>query len=174
MTSPHSPAPELHDPAPKLAIEFVCLGNICRSPMAEVIVRAALADAGLSNVTVTSSGIGSWHVGQPADKRALAELAAHGYDGSACRAESISQRTFDADLIVALDTSHRSELIVRGADESKVHLLRDFDPQAPADSSVADPYYGGPDGFALTREQIEAAAPGIVAWARNQEEGRRR
>ncbi|AKK11547.1 low molecular weight protein-tyrosine-phosphatase [Corynebacterium uterequi] len=156
MTSPAS-----------LSIEFVCLGNICRSPMAEVIVRAALADAGLGDdVAVTSSGIGSWHVGQPADRRAVAELAAAGYDGSACRAETLSERTFAADLIVALDTGHRSELIARGADPAKVRLLRDFDPSAGEDASVADPYYGGAEGFALTRTHIEAAAPGLVDWAR--------
>ena len=152
-----------------LHIDFVCTGNICRSPMAEVIVRDKLAEAGFGEdaVQVTSSGIGNWHVGHQADHRALAELAAHGYDGEAHRAQQFGAEQFDADLIVALDHNHVSELVARGVPEDKVRLLRSFDPQADADDlGVADPYYGGPEGFAVTREQIEAAADGIIAWVR--------
>lgn len=153
----------------RLRIEFVCTGNICRSPMAEVIVRDKLDKAGLgSAVEVTSSGIGSWHVGHPADTRALAELTAHGYDGSAHRAQQFGPDQETADLIVALDAGHISELVVRGVDESKVRLLRSFDPHAPEGAGVADPYYGGPEGFTATREQIEAAADGIISWAREE------
>lgn len=150
-------------------IEFVCTGNICRSPMAEVIVRDALVSAGLDHVTVTSSGIGGWHVGNPADSRALDELTAHGYDGSSHRAQQFGANQQGADLIVALDTRHISELVVRGVPEDKIRLLRSFDPSSPADAGVADPYYGGPEGFTTTREQIEAAAPGIVEWVRQHE-----
>ena len=152
-----------------LHIDFVCTGNICRSPMAEVIVRDKLAEAGFGEdaVQVTSSGIGNWHVGHQADHRALAELAAHGYNGEAHRAQQFGAEKFDADLIVALDHNHVSELVARGVPEDKVRLLRSFDPQADADDlGVADPYYGGPEGFAVTREQIEAAADGIIAWVR--------
>ncbi|MDK7181210.1 MULTISPECIES: low molecular weight protein-tyrosine-phosphatase [Corynebacterium] len=152
-----------------LHIDFVCTGNICRSPMAEVIVRDKLAEAGFGEdaVQVTSSGIGNWHVGHQADHRALAELAAHGYNGEAHRAQQFGAEQFDADLIVALDHNHVSELVARGVPEDKVRLLRSFDPQADADDlGVADPYYGGPEGFAVTREQIEAAADGIIAWVR--------
>ena len=160
-----------------LHIDFVCTGNICRSPMAEVIVRDKLAEAGfavdedtdnaVNAVRVTSSGIGNWHVGHQADHRALAELAAHGYNGEAHRAQQFGAEQFDADLIVALDHNHVSELVARGVPEDKVRLLRSFDPQADADDlGVADPYYGGPEGFAVTREQIEAAADGIIAWVR--------
>ncbi|WP_276910248.1 low molecular weight protein-tyrosine-phosphatase [Corynebacterium riegelii] len=152
-----------------LHIDFVCTGNICRSPMAEVIVRDKLAEAGFGEdaVQVTSSGIGNWHVGHQADHRALAELAAHGYNGEAHRAQQFGAEQFDADLIVALDHNHVSELVARGVPEDKVRLLRSFDPAAKADDlGVADPYYGGPEGFAVTREQIEAAADGIIAWVR--------
>ncbi len=152
-----------------LHIDFVCTGNICRSPMAEVIVRDKLAEAGFGEdaVQVTSSGIGNWHVGHQADHRALAELAAHGYNGESHRAQQFGAEQFDADLIVALDHNHVSELVARGVPEDKVRLLRSFDPQADADDlGVADPYYGGPEGFAVTREQIEAAADGIIAWVR--------
>lgn len=150
-----------------LHIDFVCTGNICRSPMAEVIVRDKLDEAGLGDrVRVTSSGIGSWHVGNQADERALQELADSGYDGSSHRAQQFGRgNQLDADLIVALDTRHVSELVARGADENKVRLLRSFDPASPEGAGVEDPYYGGPEGFTTTREQIEAAAPGIIDWA---------
>ena len=153
----------------KLHIDFVCTGNICRSPMAEVIVREKLAQEGLADaVTVTSSGIGGWHVGHKADERARAELAAHGYDGEAHRAQQFGFAQEQADLIVALDTNHVSELVARGVDEGKVRLIRSFDPAAEDGAGVADPYYGGPEGFAVVREQIEPAADGIIAWAREQ------
>ena len=151
----------------KLHIDFVCTGNICRSPMAEVIVREKLAQEGLADaVTVTSSGIGGWHVGQKADERARVELAAHGYDGESHRAQQFGFAQEQADLIVALDTNHVSELVARGVDEDKVRLIRSFDPAAEEGAGVADPYYGGPEGFAVVREQIESAADGIIAWVR--------
>ena len=151
-----------------IEIVTVCTGNICRSPMAEVIVRDKLAEEGLADaVTVTSSGIGGWHVGQKADERARAELAAHGYDGEAHRAQQFGFAQEQADLIVALDTNHVSELVARGVDEDKVRLIRSFDPAAEEGAGVADPYYGGPEGFAVVREQIESAADGIIAWVRD-------
>lgn len=157
-----------HDDS-RFHIDFVCTGNICRSPMAEVIISDAIEDAGLGDaVTVSSCGIGGWHVGQGADKRAVAELRSAGYDGSDHRASQLGPDDMSADLLVALDTGHRSELIARGADEDKVRLLRSFDPSAPDEASVADPYYGGPDGFTATRTQIEAARDGIIAWLREQ------
>ena len=135
--------------------------------MAEVIVREKLAQEGLADaVTVTSSGIGGWHVGHKADERARAELAAHGYDGEAHRAQQFGFAQEQADLIVALDTNHVSELVARGVDENKVRLIRSFDPAAEEGAGVADPYYGGPEGFAVVREQIESAADGIIAWVR--------
>lgn len=155
-----------HDADP-LHIDFVCTGNICRSPMAEVITRDAVEAAGLAaHVQVSSCGIGGWHVGQGADRRAVAELRAAGHDGSEHVASQLGPDDLAADLLIALDTGHRSELIARGADEDKVRLLRSFDPDSPAEASVADPYYGGPEGFTVTRHQIEAAVPGILAWVR--------
>ncbi|QPK82746.1 low molecular weight phosphotyrosine protein phosphatase [Corynebacterium qintianiae] len=152
-----------------LHIDFVCTGNICRSPMAEVIVRDKLEDAGLGNqVRVSSSGIGGWHVGNPADERALQELTDYGYDGSRHRAQQFGASQQDADLIVALDPRHVSELVARGVPEAKIRLIRSFDPDSPEGAGIDDPYYGGAEGFTTTREQIEASADGIISWVRAQ------
>ncbi|MBZ8178456.1 protein tyrosine phosphatase [Corynebacterium sp. 3HC-13] len=157
------------DPAAQrpLHIDVVCTGNICRSPMGEVIIRHFIEDAGLSKAaTVTSCGLGGWHVGDSADERALRELSLHGYDGSQHRASQFGQFDADADLLIAMDTGHVSRLIASGVPESKIRLLRSFDPDSPEQSSVEDPYYGGAEGFSITRQQIEAAVPGILDWIR--------
>ncbi|WKD60704.1 putative low molecular weight protein-tyrosine-phosphatase [Corynebacterium ciconiae DSM 44920] len=148
-------------------IVFVCTGNICRSPMAEVIVRAAVEDAGLDDaVEISSCGIGGWHSGQQADRRARAELAAHGYDGESHRAQQLSSSLIDADLLVALDHGHVRDLQAQGADPERIRLLRSFDPDSDPEAIVEDPYYGDAEGFSTTRVQIEAATPGIVDWVR--------
>ncbi|WP_092152183.1 low molecular weight protein-tyrosine-phosphatase [Corynebacterium mycetoides] len=153
----------------KLHIDFVCTGNICRSPMAEVIIRDKLERAGLGDkVRVSSSGIGGWHVGSPADERALHELEEHGYDGSRHRAQQFGPAQQDADLLVALDPRHVSELVARGVPEDKIRLMRSFDPASPEGAGIDDPYYGGAEGFSTTREQIEASADGIIGWVRVQ------
>ena len=91
-----------------LHVTFVCSGNICRSPMGHVILTQLIDEAELSDrVTVSSSGTGDWHVGEPADPRTVAVLEAHGYDGSAHRAAVFTAARFDdADLVLASDTGH--------------------------------------------------------------------
>lgn len=150
-------------------ITFVCTGNICRSPMADRIFTAAVADAGLADVVrVTSAGTGSWHVGDPADQRARRELERHGYPADHT-ARQVDDEILSADLLIALDQSHARSLRAAGADPDRVRLLREFDPAAVAagDLSVADPYYGSARDFAEVREQIEAAVPGLLAEARD-------
>lgn len=141
---------------------FVCSGNICRSPMAEIIVRDAIEDAGLADdVLVKSCGIGAWHVGQPADARARAELENSGHD-SAHVAAQLGAEHVDATLYIAMDHGHVSQLVARGIPAEKIRLMRSYDPDSPADAVVADPYYGDASGFARTRREIEAATPGLV------------
>lgn len=143
-------------------VTFVCTGNICRSPMADRIFSTAIERAGLADrVRVTSAGTGSWHVGDPADRRARAELERHGYP-SRHVARQVDDEILSADLIIALDRGHERALRGMGADPSRVRLLREFDPQARGDRSVADPYYGSVRQFAEVREQIEAAVPGLL------------
>jgi protein-tyrosine phosphatase len=125
-------------------VEIVCSGNICRSPMGEVVLRAKLAEAGLDDVEVTSSGTGGWHVGDRMDPRAAAALRRRGYDGSAHRARRF-ERIWDRDLILAMDSGHLSELSGTEA-------------QLFARDDVPDPYYGEDDGFDDVLAQIEKAA----------------
>lgn len=152
-----------------LHICVVCTGNICRSPMGEVIIRDALEQAGLANeVRVSSCGIGGWHVGQGADRRAVAELAHAGYDGTQHVAAKLGPEHQDAQLFLAMDAGHVRDLKARGVYPERIRLLRSFDPNSPKGAEVADPYYGDASEFVRTREEIEAATPGVVAWVRDQ------
>ena len=143
---------------------FVCSGNICRSPIAEKVFAAELERAGLADgVRVTSAGTGGWHVGDPADERAAAVLRAAGYP-SDHRARQVDADTLGADLIVALDDTHRRALSRAGA--GRVRLLRSFDPAAPERAEVPDPYYGEDAGFDEVLAMIRAAVPGMLDWVR--------
>jgi protein-tyrosine phosphatase len=147
-------------------IVFVCSGNICRSPMAELVFRARLDDAGLGDaVRVTSAGTGPWHAGEPADERARATLKAHGYP-TAHVASEVSDEDLAADLLLAADSGHAEFLRARVGDPAKVRLLRSFDPSAPEGAEVPDPYYGGDDGFEDVLGMIERAVPGLLDWVR--------
>ena len=151
-----------------LRLVFVCSGNICRSPMAELVFRAHLDRAGLSDaVRVSSAGTGPWHVGEKADKRARATLAAHGYPTSHVASE-VSAVDLAADLILAADAGHFTFLKSRADDPSAVHLLRSFDPTAPEGAEVPDPYYGADDGFEEVLAMIERTVPALLDWARTQ------
>jgi len=141
---------------------FVCSGNICRSPVAEKVFSARLADAGLSEaVRVTSAGTGPWHADEPMDRRAAASLRDRGYD-TTHRARQIDDDLLDADLLVAATHDHVRDLVAAGADPARVVLLRSFDEDAPSDAEVPDPYFGGEDGFDEVIEMVEAAMPGLV------------
>ena len=144
------------------SVVFVCSGNICRSPVAEKVFRARLADAGLTDaVEVSSAGIGAWHAGEPMDRRAAATLEARGYD-TTHRAQQVDRRQLNADLLVAATEDHVRDLVAAGAPPERVVLLRSFDPDAPDGAEVPDPYYGGPDGFDEVIGMVEAAMPGLV------------
>ncbi|MEJ5929108.1 low molecular weight protein-tyrosine-phosphatase [Corynebacterium sp. H128] len=150
-----------------LYVVFVCTGNICRSPMAEIIFRDAIEEAGLTRfVRVRSCGIGGWHIGQSADRRAIAELRNAGHDGSQHRASQLSDQHRSADLFVALDGNHVQDLINRDIYPERIRLLRSFDPAATENAEVADPYYGEASDFTTTRAQIEAAVPGMLSWVK--------
>lgn len=151
-------------------LSFVCTGNICRSPMAALVVGEHLRRAGLGErVEVSSCGIGHWHVGDAADPRAMRALAGAGYPTEHVAAQ-VGDLHLDADLLLAMDSGHeralRDLVVRRGDDGARVRMFRSFDPGAGPDFDVPDPYYGGPEGFAEVLAMIEAAAPGLVDHVR--------
>ena len=175
------PPPTPRDPLGRYRVSLVCLGNICRSPTAEVVLRAELARAGLSSkVEVDSSGTGDWHLGRPMDPGARAELAARGYDGSAHRARQFRRSWFGGyDLVLALDRRNLADLRRMAPDpetaRDRIRLLRSFDPKLatagpagpydgdPYGGDVPDPYHGSPADYALAFDLVQAAASGLAA-----------
>lgn len=157
-------------------ITVVCLGNICRSPMGEAVLRDRVAAAGLGDrVVVDSAGTGDWHIGHPADQRAQATLAEAGYQFDH-RARQIDPSWMaDIDLIVAMDESNYANLEVMLEESGltddalpQLRMMRSYDPDlahldAPhADLVVPDPYFGEADGFSESLAMIEKAADGLV------------
>jgi protein-tyrosine phosphatase len=144
---------------------FVCSGNICRSPSAEVVLRSMLEREGLTGeVQVCSAGIGDWHVGEGADRRSASALSARGYDSSRHRARQWEREWFaDHDLVVAMDESHVRDLRRMAAPEhaGKIRLFTSFGPDATHED-VPDPYYGGPDGFANVLDVIESGCRALL------------
>ncbi|MFF8523271.1 low molecular weight protein-tyrosine-phosphatase [Streptomyces werraensis] len=155
---------------------FVCTGNICRSPMAELVFRARVAEAGLEDlVEVDSAGTGGWHEGEGADPRTVAVLRENGYDSEHTARQFDPSWFARLDLVVALDAGHLRalrRLAPTERDAEKVRLLRSYDPAAGDDLDVPDPYYGGPEGFDACLEMVEAASQGLLAAVREQVEGR--
>jgi protein-tyrosine phosphatase len=143
-------------------IAVVCLGNICRSPMADVVLEQRLQEAGL-DVDVVSAGTAGYHIGTPMDRRAAAALKAAGYDPSRHRAKQFTSDWFDdCDLVLAMDDDNHADLIrLAGPHADKLRMFRSFDPAGPGD--VPDPYYGGEEGFRDVLAMVERTADAIVA-----------
>jgi protein-tyrosine phosphatase len=152
-------------------IVFVCTGNICRSPMAEVITRALAASTDLADGTtladhleVRSAGTGPWHEGEPMHPLAQAALVRAGYpDHPHVAHQVVSAELGSIDLLVALDRRHQQTLRSLGADPDRLALLRSFDPAAGAAADVPDPYYGDDEVFGECRDMIAAGCAGLVA-----------
>lgn len=148
------------------AILFLCLGNICRSPLAEGAARAAFAAAGI-DATLDSAGTGDWHVGRPPDRRAMAEARRRGVDISGLRARQLRASDFaDFDLILAADDDNLRDaraLAPAGA-TAKLQLMLDL-VRGRAGESVTDPYYGDDGGFAATWDDVAAVAAALVGDA---------
>jgi low molecular weight protein-tyrosine phosphatase len=156
-------------------ILFVCMGNICRSPTAEGVMRRLVADAGLDGaVEIESAGTGGWHAGEPPDARATAAAARRGI-ALAGAARQVTEEDLERfDLVLAMDRENLRELraIARGSRErAKLRLLREFDPRSAGgeDLDVPDPYYGGSRGFDTVLDLVGAACRGLLDDLRDRE-----
>jgi protein-tyrosine phosphatase len=145
-------------------ILFVCLGNICRSPTAEAVMRGLVAEAGLEDeIEIESAGTGDWHVGDPPDPRSVAAAAERGVELTGA-ARQVDRADFEGyDLLIAMDRSNRDDLRAMALDdeaEAKVKLLREYGDGKELD--VPDPYYGGEDGFAEVVEIVDRSCRALL------------
>ncbi|MCM8730744.1 low molecular weight protein-tyrosine-phosphatase [Hephaestia sp. GCM10023244] len=146
-----------------VSILFVCLGNICRSPLAEGALRAAAAAAG-RDLVVDSAGTGDWHVGRPPDPRAQAVAKAHGVDIAGLRARQVTPDDFRRFThVYALDPVNFADLAaIRPADATaELALLMDVVPGREG-TAVVDPYYGDATGFEITWADVTTAAARLI------------
>jgi protein-tyrosine phosphatase len=157
---------------PAHAILFVCLGNICRSPTAEGVMRELVSRAGLrEQIEIDSAGTGAWHIGELPDPRARTAARARGIELES-RARQVDGEDFERfDLILAMDRSNLADLrriAPEGPARAQLALLREFDPRslAAGDLEIPDPYHGGPRGFEAVLDLVEAACAGLLASVR--------
>ncbi|MHA7189165.1 low molecular weight protein-tyrosine-phosphatase [Arthrobacter sp. MDT2-16] len=158
-------------------IVTVCTGNICRSPMAELMLARAFADAGMGDdVAVDSAGTTDWEAGRPIDERAAAKLTELGIDSHGHRARRFEQEWYgERDLILALDLDHYGFLRTNAPDDGareKIHLLREFDPTTTDTDlehlGIYDPWYGDASDFEATWAMVDGAVDGVVKYVRNE------
>ena len=145
---------------------FVCLGNICRSPLAEGLFRKHVEEAGMSDFfAIASSGTGDWHLGKQADPRMRATARRRGLSIESHAAQQFIVDHFEQyDHIYVMDKSNLNDVLFLDEDEEfgqRVRLFREFDPQ-PEDYQVPDPYYGGDEGFDEVYEIVDRTAKNIL------------
>ena len=149
-----------------VSVLFVCLGNICRSPTADVVFRQYVREAGLEEkIRIDSAGTGDWHIGRAPDPRTQEAAARRGYDMSSLRARQVSPADFYAfDVVLAMDNANLADLeAMRPSDASGI-LARFLDYATDsAEREVPDPYYGGNDGFDQVLDLVEDGARGLLA-----------
>jgi len=151
-------------------ILFVCLGNICRSPTAEIVFREIITrEAPELRVEIDSAGTAGYHIGEPPDARTRKAAQRRGYDMSALRARIVEPQDFARfDLILAMDRENLAVLTRRAPLEARdrVRLFMEFAPEAGS-AEVPDPYYGGPNGFEEVLDLVEAASRGLLQHLRS-------
>ncbi|MGP9650191.1 protein tyrosine phosphatase [Arthrobacter sp. MYb211] len=158
-------------------IMIVCTGNICRSPMAEYMLKNALGDAGVSEVELSSRATTDGEVGHPIDPRAANTLREHGLDATEHVAQQVTvEELAHMDLVLAMDTDHFEFLVpdlaeIDQADRPLLRMFRSFDPaiaNEPHDSQgVYDPWYGDAGDFRETWKMIAASLPALVDYVRS-------
>ncbi len=148
-----------------MKILFVCLGNICRSPTAEIVFRQIVArEAPELGIHVDSAGTAGYHAGEPPDQRTRLAASRRGYDMSALRARIVEPEDFQRfDLILAMDRDNLDVLHRRAPPQarSRIRLFMEFAPDTQT-TEVPDPYYGGPNGFEEVLDLVESAARGLL------------
>ena len=146
------------------AILFVCLGNICRSPLAEGVMRHAAETAGVAHrFTLDSAGCGGWHAGDPPDRRSIACAARHGLDISAQRARQVTAGDFDAfDLILGLDRDNVRHLKAMQPPGSRARVALYLEEALGRAKDVPDPYYGDDRDFEAVFALCETASQALV------------
>jgi protein-tyrosine phosphatase len=149
-------------------ITFVCWGNICRSPMAEVVAREHAAREGLHDITFHSAGVSAEEAGHPIDPRAAATLKAAGYHpGASFTAHRITaEEVKSASMLIGMEELHLSKLRALVPDAHNLYLLTDFDRNAVPGSPIEDPWYGDDSDFQTTLDEIEAAIPEVLKRAK--------
>ena len=162
-----------NEPSRPYQVTVVCLGNICRSPIGEAVLRSRLEDAGLSgHVIVDSAGTGDWHVGQGANPRSIAVLDANDYPHDHIARQINGDWFASIDLVIAMDRSNYEDLerlIPESASNTELRMLRAFDPalaaiQEPDERlDVPDPYHGTDEDFVTVLRMIESAVDGLIA-----------
>ena len=165
-----------------MRILFVCLGNICRSPSAEAVMRTLVEREGLGidgSLELDSAGTSDWHAGEAPDARATDAARRRGIQLTGA-ARQVEREDFDRfDLIVAMDRSNLSALQYLAPDDdarAKIRLLREFDPASAesGDLDVPDPYHGGPEGFDRVLDLLGRACEGLLEHVRAGDRSTRR
>jgi protein-tyrosine phosphatase len=156
------------DDMQEIHVMFLCLGNICRSPLAEGMFRRWAAEQDQVAYRIDSAGTGSWHVGKPPHRGSVRIARSNGIDLTDQRAQQLAPWHFEEfDFIVAMDASNRRNAKRVGQfPDDRLILLREFDPQ-PEDGNVPDPYGGGAGGFEGVFQIIERSIPGLCEYMRN-------
>ena len=144
-----------------MKVMFVCLGNICRSPLAHAVFETMVNDLEL-DIEVESCGMGAWHVGEPADSRMRSCAAGHGVNINHYARRFNPSDLDDYDLIIPMDKSNLKDIKRYAKPEhmKKIHLMREWDPEGGTE--VPDPWYGGPDGFETVYSIVERSCAVLV------------
>jgi protein-tyrosine phosphatase len=151
-----------------ISVLFVCLGNICRSPLAEAVFRQVVAEAGLDHrFRIDSAGTSGYHDGESPDPRTTEVAARRGVTVRGASRRIGTGDAHDFDYLVAMDGDNRREverLVERTGASPHVFLFREFDPGADGALEVPDPYYGGPTGFEDVHDLVERSARGLLSF----------
>lgn len=161
-------------PAERIGVLFVCLGNICRSPLAKGLFQELVQQRGVAaRFDIDSCGTGGWHAGEGADPRTVQIAAFHGLTFEHAARQLDPRRDFDRfQYLLAMDLDNRAGLLHAGAPANKVYLMRSFDPTLAGETEhrlqVPDPYYGGSEGFEKMYAMLKAACEGFLTHTLNE------